>query len=240
MLEFVCCFSCDDMKIIRASIPDSAPSSDPAGPDVNRVLVVDDDTVRSRILARVLDGMSCEIRIAANAAECFWVIPSFNPHLLILDVVLPDLSGIEICRRLKAAPSLNPLTILLLSAVRTGSADRVEGLEAGADGYLAWPLPNTELRARIALALRHSRYMRVNSKTTAGEPIALTKREREVLFWIREGKRNSEIATILAISVRTVDKHVEHVMAKLGVETRTAAAQHPAGLDPKRREDNLH
>lgn len=223
------------MKTLRASFPDSLPSPELSASDVNRVLIVDDDPVRPRIVSRVLDGLSCEVRVAATAAEGFWIIPGFNPHLVILDVVLPDLSGMEVCRRLKEEPRTAPIAILLLSSFRTGSSDRVEGFEAGADGYLAWPLPNAELRARIALALRHSRYMRAKAPSDPTAQAALTRREREVLAWICEGKRNSEIATILGISVRTVDKHVEHVMAKLGVETRTAAVQHAslAGLTGK-------
>lgn len=94
---------------------------------------------------------------AATGAKGFRIATETRPALVLLDVVLPDRSGVEICQQLKAHPACAGTWVVLVSGYRTASEQQVEGLDAGADDYLVRPLPNRELVARVHALLRGRR-----------------------------------------------------------------------------------
>jgi len=117
--------------------------------DSIRILVVDDSEPLRAGAARLLRHAGYLVEEAATGGECLEKISSFLPDLLLLDVNLPDANGFEICRTLKSDPHSRRIYVMMLSASRTTPDDRSEGLELGADGYMARPVSNRELLAGV-------------------------------------------------------------------------------------------
>ncbi len=115
-----------------------------------RVLVVEDDEAIADVLRRSLRAEGHEVRSAGDGAEALTAAEQFSPDLVVLDLGLPRLDGIEVCRRLRAE---SDVPILILTA-RTETEDRVKGLDTGADDYLPKPFERSELLARIRALLR--------------------------------------------------------------------------------------
>jgi two-component system, OmpR family, response regulator MprA len=116
-----------------------------------RVLVVDDDDAIRSTLARSLGAEGYAVDVAADGHAALQAARDQNPDLVVLDLMLPGLTGLDVCRRLRAAE--HHLPIVLLTA-RDAVADRVTGLEAGADDYLVKPFAFEELLARVRVCLR--------------------------------------------------------------------------------------
>jgi PAS domain S-box-containing protein len=114
-----------------------------------KILLVEDDSDLLRITERMLQEHHYIISTAANGQECFQAIRLDKPDLILLDVLLPDISGVDICKTIKCDPVLSTIHILLLSGLKTQSENISEGLETGADGYLIKPLQKRELLARV-------------------------------------------------------------------------------------------
>ncbi|HEV7125903.1 MAG TPA: response regulator transcription factor [Ktedonobacterales bacterium] len=117
------------------------------------ILVVDDDERLTVLLRRTLAYDGYRVEVALRGDEALQKVHEHPPDLVILDVMLPGMDGLEVCRRLRAAGDQVP--ILLLTA-RDTVADRVEGLDTGADDYLVKPFENEELLARVRALLRRS------------------------------------------------------------------------------------
>jgi DNA-binding NtrC family response regulator len=114
-----------------------------------KILLVEDDADILFATTRALKSAGYEVMEASSAKECWQTLRAHRPDLLLLDVVLPDADGRGLCSQLKAAPELQGLFIVLLSGTKTSPNDQVEGLDLGADGYIARPISNRELVARI-------------------------------------------------------------------------------------------
>ncbi|MGB8212428.1 MAG: ATP-binding protein [Anaerolineales bacterium] len=119
-----------------------------------RILVTDDEPLSLKAMEHLLRTNGYEVFTAANAEETFRLVEAQHPDLVLLDVMLPDIKGTEVCRRIKADPQTNGIFVILLSGIRTGSDDQAEGMEGGADGYIARPIANRELLARMQAYLR--------------------------------------------------------------------------------------
>jgi DNA-binding response OmpR family regulator len=119
----------------------------------DRVLIVDDDTRLSVMLADYLSGNGFAVRTAATAAAGLAAFERAGADALILDVMLPDMDGFEVCRRLRAGSGV---PILMLTA-KGDETDRIVGLEIGADDYLPKPFNPRELLARLKAILRRAR-----------------------------------------------------------------------------------
>jgi two-component system OmpR family response regulator len=118
-----------------------------------RVLVVDDEPNIARLLAMALRYEGFVVETAGDGRGALAAVRSFGPHLVVLDVMLPDLDGFEVARRLRA--TAEPVPVLFLTA-RDSVADRVRGLTLGGDDYLTKPFAIEELVARLRAILRRS------------------------------------------------------------------------------------
>lgn len=117
------------------------------------ILVVDDDAEIRSLLARYLGGQGFRVTVAQDRRECLARVADARPDLLVLDVMLPDGTGLEICRSLQDRRPRVP--VILLTALKE-DVDRIVGLEIGADDYLGKPFNPRELTARIRAVLRRS------------------------------------------------------------------------------------
>lgn len=181
------------------------------------ILVVDDDEPLRELLADLLrQAGHDDVRTVATGGAAVHAAEEVQPALVILDVCLPDLSGYEICRRLRGRYG-NAVRVLFVSGERTESVDRVAGLLIGGDDYLVKPFAPDELLARVASLLRRHEHPQ------NGHVPTLTPREREVLVLLAHGLPNAGIAERLVISPKTVGSHLEHIYEKLGVRSRVEA-----------------
>ena len=121
--------------------------------DAMRLLVVDDDPSVREALALLLDLNGFDVDTAADGREAIRTMAVASPDAVILDVLMPGIDGIEVCRRMRAIGDRTP--VLMLTA-RTEVGQRVAGLEAGADDYLAKPFAREELIARLRALLRRT------------------------------------------------------------------------------------
>jgi DNA-binding response OmpR family regulator len=164
-----------------------------------RVLVVEDDAEIADVLRRTLRQEGHEVRCAGDGVAALEAAEDFVPDLVILDLGLPKLDGVEVCRRLRAE---SDAPILILTA-RTQTEDRVEGLDSGADDYLVKPFERQELLARMRALLRRRPPrgtaslavgdLRLNPDTRevhrGDRQIELTNREFELLEYLMRNER---------------------------------------------------
>jgi two-component system nitrate/nitrite response regulator NarL len=180
-----------------------------------RILIVDGDHHSRGLMSRVLKRVgyfTCEVE---TGEEALAAAKRERPALVVLEVLLPGVSGFEVCRELKDEFG-EALPIVFVSGTRTDSGDRVAGLLVGGDDYLVKPFDPNELLARVRRLLP--------ARLAGGETTRkLTPRELEVLSLLVEGLNQPEIAEKLFVSPKTVGKHIEHILAKLGVHNRAQA-----------------
>jgi two-component system, OmpR family, response regulator MprA len=198
-----------------------------------RVLVVDDDAPVRRMLARSLSAEGFEVEVAADGGAALVAAERSAPDLVILDVAMPGLDGLAVCRRLRAKGLRG--SILMLTA-RDAIADRVTGLEAGADDYLVKPFAMEELVARMRALTRRGRDggdrlafadltldLETRVAERAGRSVALTGRESALLeLMLRHPRtvvpRDRAIEEIWeeAAAPNVVDRYVTRLRRKLG------------------------
>lgn len=203
--------------------------------DTGVILIVDDTPDNLALLSDALDAAGYMVLVALDGNSALNRLQRRRPDLILLDALMPGLDGFETCRRIKQQPDTADIPVLFMTAL-TDSEHVVQGFEAGAIDYVTKPIHCAEVLARVASHLRTARILQATRQ--ASQPIGLddapaygtlsrrfqlTEREVEVLRWVSCGKTNKDIADILQLSPRTVNKHLEHVYIKLGVETRTAA-----------------
>ncbi len=192
-----------------------------------KILLADDHTIVRQGLKLILSSQS-DLQVigeAANGREVVELAEKLRPDLVLLDVAMPEINGIEATRRMMEA---NPrLRILVLSMHKEAVYVR-EILKAGARGYLLKDVIDTELLNAVRSVARGDGYI---SPAVSGALLSdyrqnvtdpadlLTKREREVLQLIAEGKTNKEVATKLNLSVYTVDSHRGKIMEKLNLHS---------------------
>lgn len=211
----------------------------PTPPHAERavVLLIDDAPDTVRMIAEALDDAGYTVLVATDGATALQRVERVIPDAVLLDACMPGMDGFETCRRLKQAPGMRTVPVIFM----TGLAETerlVEGLSAGGVDYLVKPVVPDELVARLQAHLRVAREMNAAMRSRGEEaapaavllPNPLTQREMDVLQWVACGKTNRDVAEILGMSPRTVNKHLEHIYEKLGVETRTAAVAQFARL----------
>lgn len=124
--------------------------------DQPRVLVVEDEPAQREVLAYNLEAEGFAVSRAENGEEALMLVEETAPDVIVLDWMMPNLSGIEVCRRLKIKSETRTIPIIMLSA-RSEEVDRVRGLETGADDYVIKPYSVIELMARVRSQLRRVR-----------------------------------------------------------------------------------
>lgn len=121
-----------------------------------KVLIVEDEEAISTLLDYNLAREDFDTRIAVDGEDALLKLQEFHPDIVVLDWMLPKVSGIEVCRRIRQDPDTKNLPIIMLTA-RSEEADRIRGLETGADDYLTKPFSTAELIARVRAVLRRIR-----------------------------------------------------------------------------------
>ncbi|MEM6759544.1 MAG: phosphate regulon transcriptional regulator PhoB [Pseudomonadota bacterium] len=121
-----------------------------------RVLVVEDEPAQREVLAYNLEAEGFAVSRAQNGEEAMLLVHEDAPDIIVLDWMMPNLSGIELCRRLKIKPETRKIPVIMLSA-RSEEVDKVRGLETGADDYVVKPYSVLELMARVRSQLRRVR-----------------------------------------------------------------------------------
>ncbi len=120
------------------------------------VLVVEDEAAQREVLSYNFEAEGFRVAQAGNGEEALLLVDEIAPDVIVLDWMLPNVSGIEVCRRLKSRPETRGVPIIMLSA-RSEEVDRVRGLDTGADDYVIKPYSLVELVARVRTQLRRSR-----------------------------------------------------------------------------------
>jgi DNA-binding NarL/FixJ family response regulator len=179
------------------------------------ILIVDGDRQCRSLISRVLKRVGYRTYEAETGEEALAAVKRERPALVVLEALLPGVSGYEVCRELKDEFG-ETLPIVFVSGTRTEPGDRVAGLLVGGDDYLVKPFDPNELLARVRRLLP--------PRLARGETTRkLTRRELDVLSLLVEGLSQPEIANRLFISPKTVGKHIEHILSKLGVHNRAQA-----------------
>jgi DNA-binding NarL/FixJ family response regulator len=140
--------------------------------------------------------------------------------MVLLDVNLPGTSGYAVCNELRQRLG-HQLPIVFVSGDRTEPFDRVAGLLIGADDYITKPFDPDELVARVRRMLERTQMRR--PRITYEDPFGLTRREREVLSLLVDGLTQVSIADRLYLSPKTVGTHIQRIIGKMGVNSRTQA-----------------
>ncbi len=212
-----------------------------------RVLVVEDEADIAGLIKHTLERSGdASVEIVGRGDEALRSISGHPPDLVILDLNLPVISGDEVCRLLRQRPETRHLPIIMLTA-RTSEADRVGGLDLGADDYMTKPFSLRELGARVRAVLRRrsttleaAREMAYRGKHLVADfdavaiavdnaPVRLTRREFELLRFLVENRnrvlsRNRLLERVWGydrfIETRSVDVHVGRLRSKLGAAGR--------------------
>ena len=189
--------------------------------DRGPILVVDDDAALRELITTLLTEAGYRVVEADSGEAALLAFDERPPALVILDVCLPELSGYEVCRRLRSHFG-EGLPVIFLSGTRTERFDRVGGLLIGADDYMVKPFFADELIARIQRLLARSV---VGSEAANDKCVAmgLTQREQRVLQLLAGGLTQHVIAAELHISGKTVAAHIQNILVKLGVHSRAEA-----------------
>jgi len=123
----------------------------PKGPP--KILIADDNFQNVELLEAYLGGIDCEIRTAVDGEDTLRAVAEFHPDLILLDVMMPRLSGFEVCKKLRSEPETRELLVLMVTALNEPS-DFERGVQAGADDFLTKPVNKVELLCRIRSLLR--------------------------------------------------------------------------------------
>jgi DNA-binding response OmpR family regulator len=202
------------------------------------VLIVDDVPENLAVLSDALDEAGHTVLVATDGISALERLMLVMPDLILLDAVMPGIDGFETCRRMKLMDSARDVPVVFMTGL-TETEHVVRGFEVGGIDYVTKPIRPAEVLARISTHVRNARMLsdarlsRDQAPAVVSADLSqyqLTPRELEVLAWIARGKTNRDIADILGMSPRTVNKHLEHIFVKLGVETRAAAAALVASL----------
>src|SRR6195256_814685 len=142
-----------------------------------RVLVVDDEPNIADVISMALRYEGFEVETAANGAEALAGVESYRPHLMVLDIMLPDMEGFEVARRLGGARAELPIVFL---TARDTQEDKIRGLTTGGDDYVTKPFSLEELIARIRNILRRSGALEERSSRLTFADLELDDETREV------------------------------------------------------------
>ncbi len=209
-----------------------------------RILVVDDEPDVTELVGYRLRREGYDVEVINDPLLIMGKAREFNPDLFILDIMMPELDGLKICRMIRADPKLSHVPIVFLTA-KGETEDRIRGLEGGADDYIAKPFDAKELALRIGLILKRSAREAgdatrqliagkvvldedTHTVSVNGNPIELTATEFKLLKLMMERKGRVQSRENLLVNVwnydtetetRTIDTHIRRLREKLGSES---------------------
>lgn len=199
-----------------------------------KVMLVDDHALIREGIKQLLefDGSIDVIEQASDGAECLEKLQHVQPDILLLDINMPNVNGIEVLEEIKKKN--NPVKVLMLT-VHSEAEYLVQAVDIGANGYILKDSGSEELKKAIQSVMDGDSYIQpslipslnsrlVNRDIDKEKIAALTKREMEILTQIAGGMFNKEIAMNLNISERTVKNHISNIFKKIDVSDRTQAA----------------
>ena len=207
------------------------------GDPARRILVIDDDRTVADVVSVYLTNAGYSVARASDGAVALDLAADELPDLVVLDLMLPGVPGLEVCRRLR---ELGPVPIIMLTA-RSGEEDRIVGLECGADDYVTKPFSPRELVARVDAVLRRVDTHLAHEKTTSisdgdllidaaarevrlhGKPVGLTTREYDLLAFLARNPRTAFSRELLLHrvwdwnfgDVSTVTVHIRRLREKI-------------------------
>jgi DNA-binding NarL/FixJ family response regulator len=197
-----------------------------------KVLVVDDERILRMVVKRQLEFQGYQVRDASSGSEALSTIEKELPDVIVSDVMMPEMDGLEFCRRLRSSQEGQLVPFIFLSS-KGELDDRIVGLSMGADDYLIKPFEVRELVAKIEAQLKRSRRIseelkkikqQYAAKKTASEepePLPLTPAEERVFWEVVQGLTNKQISDRLFISPRTVQTHLSNILGKLALDNRS-------------------
>jgi len=204
----------------------------------NRILVVDDERIVTEVVERYLQREGYEVKIAYDGGQALKIAREWNPHLIVLDLMLPEIDGLDVCRQIRQD---SPVPIIMLTA-KGEETDRIIGLELGADDYIVKPFSPREVVARVKSVLRRTadtktqesdgllRYgdLVINPKsrevTINKRNISLTGREFDLLYFLashpnqvfsREELMNQVWDYSYSAEYGTITVHIRRLRAKI-------------------------
>ena len=203
---------------------------------MNRILLIEDETLVSDVIKKYLEKEGYEVYVTDNGAEALNLFRSLNPLMIILDLMLPDMDGEDICKEIRRE---SDVYIIMLTA-KSSLEEKIEGLAIGADDYLVKPLSPRELVARVNAVFRrvgkededviivHDGEIVINNEERQvykkGEAIDLTPNEFDILYTLAKNKgkvfsREMLIEIVFGMDFegydRTVDTHIKNIRKKI-------------------------
>lgn len=212
-------------------------------PNFKKVLIVDDEPDILEIVSYNLKKEGYDIQTAKNGMEALDKVSTFKPDLVILDIMMPKMTGVEVCHILRLKPEYNDMLIIFLTAM-SDEDSQVKGLETGADDYVSKPISPKVLVSRVNAVFRRlqkedGKIIRLGSMiidpvkflvTLNGTDIILAKKEFELLYLLggKPGRvflRNEILSQVWGAEVivgdRTIDVHIRKIRQKLGIDCIT-------------------
>ncbi len=208
-----------------------------------RILIADDDANIAELIALYLTKEGYETRKAGDGREALQLVQTFNPDLIILDIMMPEMDGYEVCREVRKEST----TPIIMLTAKGETFDKVLGLELGADDYMVKPFDTKELVARVKAVLRRLENKETNMKkisfdnltinlsnysvTYQNESVEMPPKELELLFFLashpnqvftREQLLNQIWGYEYYGDTRTVDVHIKRIREKLGSDEEHA------------------
>ncbi|MEB3232340.1 MAG: response regulator transcription factor [Leptolyngbyaceae bacterium] len=200
------------------------------------ILLVDDDVTLRIALSHYLETHGYTIIQAETGVEALSLFEQYHPDLIVSDIVMPQMDGLEFCRTLRSQRA-GRLTPFIFLSSRSGLEDRVKGHQIGADDYLVKPFEPLELLAKIEAQLErshriHTELVQLLQQTQASpqspepppvetpKPLPLSPAEQRVFWQVIQGLTNKQIGDRLFISPRTVQTHLSNILGKLEMENR--------------------
>ncbi|MDH3228404.1 MAG: phosphate regulon transcriptional regulator PhoB [Alphaproteobacteria bacterium] len=211
-----------------------------------RVLVIEDESALATLLTYNLEQAGFSVRVAATGEDALTILAEDPPDIVLIDWMLPHVSGIEICRRIRRGGQTADLPVIMLTA-RSEEADRIRGLDTGADDYVTKPFSPAELVARINALLRRARPalsadelragdvvmdLAAHRVRVAGQEVELGPTEFRLLRYFLENpgrvySRDQILDAVWGRDIHVADRTVDVHIGRLRKALRTAAGSDP-------------
>jgi DNA-binding NarL/FixJ family response regulator len=201
---------------------------------MKRILIVDDDLTLRTALSRYLSKRGYGVQDAASGSDALHLFEQDPVDLIVSDVVMPEMSGFDFCRRLRSS-RLGQLVPFIFLSSKAEVEDRVQGHAIGADDYVIKPFEPRELLAKIEAQLErtrrtHAEIIRlvqqagmppITPPSRSPTPLPLTPAEEKVFWQVIQGYTNKQIGEHLFVSPRTVQTHLSNILNKLQLDNRS-------------------